>query len=167
MYRNGIPKNKRCRRYSATEQHQRIAWETRACKKSLAHLKTVFQTFSWPDDSTAIRAIEHTADKFRTLKSKKADFEIQSLRETPLFSSSRPTATTAPPLDEAPPCTTPEKCQVPPVGRPAKRLSDGTCKRTAEKYIDEVVDCCQLPRKHSSTKSILWPFLPWYPTAAI
>ena len=40
-------------------------------KKSLAHLKTVFQTFSWPDDSTAIRAIEHTAEKFRTLKSKK------------------------------------------------------------------------------------------------
>ena len=45
-------------------------------KKVLFYLKSIYQPYSWPDDAAAIRAIERTMDKLRTLKSNKKDFEF-------------------------------------------------------------------------------------------
>ena len=96
-------------------------------KKILVHLKSTFDTFSWP---------EHVVENLRKLKLKKDDFGMQTLRNKPLFDISKPLI----PLDEAPALKSPVKAERKKVGRPIKRLSDGTCKKTENKTIDDIVD---------------------------
>ena len=111
-------------------------------KKIIAHLKAKFSMFDWPSDDSSVRKIMHATEKLRTLQTRKCDIEMNSWRQKMLLSDIVP-----PPSDEAPPNVVPDVPVVPvvkrPVGRPAgsqKRLSDGTCKKTANKAIDEIVD---------------------------
>ena len=135
-----VPKNQDVEQ-SLQEDHIKGTYNKRErAKKVLDHLKSIFTSSSWPDDVLAVRTIEHIFDKLRTLKSKKMVADLDSLRAKPFFSiSSSPSDVV--PLDEAPPRTSPVKSVVKKsAGRPMKRLSDGTCKKTSNKIIDDIVD---------------------------
>ena len=86
-------------------------------KKILVHLKSTFDTFSWPDDAKATRAIEYVVENLRKLKLKKDDFGMQTLRNKPLFDISKPLI----PLDEAPALKSPVKAERKKVGRPTPK----------------------------------------------
>ena len=76
--------------------------------------------------------------KLRDLQLKQSDYDLILWRQKSLFKSSDTSAAKVIPLEEAPP-STPTVIKKP-FGRPVKRLSDGTCKNTANKAIDEMVD---------------------------
>ena len=117
-------------------------------KTVLEALKTKFSTVKWKEDAAMIRMLQHALEKMKKHKHNKDLYALQMWQNDTFVGcdeappSSRPDDAGVPDFDDAPQVVPEPVVLKATVGRPrgsCKRLSDGACKKTEDKIIDEIV----------------------------